>query len=698
MINEQLLHPASIVVVGASNNVHKPGGAILRNLLNGGYAGTLLAVNPKETEVQGVKAYPDVNDIKAYPDVKDIPQADLAILAIPAKMCPDAVDCLAAEKGVKAFIILSAGFGEETHEGALLEQRILDTVNRHGAALIGPNCIGLLNTWHHSVFSQPIPQLHPQGVDLISSSGATAVFILESAVTKGLQFNSVWSVGNAKQIGVEDVLQYMDEHFDPAADSHIKLLYIENIGDPDRLLFHASSLIKKGCRIAAIKAGSSESGSRAASSHTGAIASSDSAVEALFRKAGIVRCFSREELTTVGCIFTLPELKGRNFAIVTHAGGPGVMLADALSKGGLNVPKLEGPAIDELKTRLLPGSAVGNPIDILATGTPEQLRLCLDYCENRLDGIDAVMAIFGTPGLVTMYEMYDVLHQAMQTCRKPIFPILPSVNTAGAEVSAFLAKGHVNFADEVTLGTALSRIMNTHRPAKNEIELMGVDVPRIRRIIDSIPQDGYIAPHYVQALLHAAGIPVVDEFVSAKADEAIAFAKRTGFPVVAKVVGPVHKSDVGGVALNIKSEQHLALEFQRMMQIPGATAVMVQPMLRGTELFIGAKYEDRFGHVVLCGLGGIFVEVLKDVSSGLAPLTYEEAYSMIHSLRAYKIIKGTRGQRGVNEARFAEIIVRLSTLLRFATEIKEMDINPLLATEHNVIAVDARIRIEKPAP
>ena len=695
MINEQLLHPASIVVVGASNNVHKPGGAILRNLLNGGYAGTLLAVNPKETEVQGVKAYPDVNDI---------PAADLAILAIPAKLCPDAVDCLASRKGVKAFIILSAGFGEETHEGALLEQRILDTVNRHGAALVGPNCIGLLNTWHHSVFSQPIPQLHPQGVDLISnpqgvdlisSSGATAVFILESAVTKGLQFNSVWSVGNAKQIGVEDVLQYMDEHFDPSTDSHIKLLYIENIGDPDRLLFHASSLIKKGCRIAAIKAGSSESGSRAASSHTGAIASSDSAVEALFRKAGIVRCFSREELTTVGCIFTLPELKGRNFAIVTHAGGPGVMLADALSKGGLNVPKLEGLVIDELKTKLLPGSAVGNPIDILATGTPEQLRLCLDYCENKLDDIDAVMAIFGTPGLVTMYEMYDVLHQAMQTCRKPIFPILPSVNTAGAEVSAFLAKGHVNFADEVTLGTALSRIMNTHRPAKNEIELMGVDVPRIRRIIDSIPEDGYIAPHLVQALLHSAGIPVVEEFVSAKADEVLAFAKRTGFPVVAKVVGPVHKSDVGGVALNIKSERHLALEFERMMQIPGATSVMVQPMLRGTELFVGAKYEDRFGHVVLCGLGGIFVEVLKDVSSGLAPLTYEEAYSMIHSLRAYKIIKGTRGQRGVNEARFAEIIVRLSTLLRFATEIKEMDINPLLATEHNVIAVDARIRIEK---
>lgn len=686
MINTQLLHPESIVVVGASNNVHKPGGAILCNLLGGHYAGELRAVNPKEAEVQG---------IKACHNIEDLPDTDLAILAIPATACPDTVEILAARKKVKAFIILSAGFGEETREGALLEERILQTVNRYEASLIGPNCIGLLNTWHHSVFSQPIPQLHPKGVDLISSSGATAVFILESAVTKGLQFNSVWSVGNAKQIGVEDVLQYMDEHFNPETDSRLKLLYIESIGDPDRLLMHAASLIRKGCKIAAIKAGSSESGSRAASSHTGAIASSDAAVEALFRKAGIVRCFSREELTTVGCIFTLPELCGRNFAIVTHAGGPGVMLTDALSKGGLNVPRLEGPVADDLKSRLLPGAAVGNPIDILATGTPGHLRLCMKYCEEKFDNIDAMMAIFGTPGLVSMFEMYDVLHEMMQTCHKPIFPILPSVNTAGAEVADFLAKGHVNFADEVTLGSTLTRIMNTPRPAANEIELFGVDVPLIRRIIDSLPEEGYIEPRYVQALLRAAGIPVVEEFVSPDKEKVLDFARRIGFPVVAKVVGPVHKSDVGGVTLNIKTEEHLALEFDRMMRLPDVTSILIQPMLKGTELFIGAKYENRFGHVVLCGLGGIFVEVLRDVSSGLAPLSYAEAYSMIHSLRAYKIIKGARGQKGVNEDKFAEIIVRLSTLLRFATEIKEMDINPLLATEEQIVAVDARIRIER---
>ena len=686
MINQQLLNPKSIVIIGGSNNVHKPGGAIVRNILNGGYEGVLRIVNPKEDEVQG---------IKTFHDARELPPTDLAVLVVAAKYCPDYVELLAAEKEVRAFIIISAGFGEETQAGAQLEQRILDTCEQYGAALIGPNCIGLLNRQHHSVFTQPIPKLNPQGVDFVSGSGATAVFILESAVIKGLQFNSVWSIGNGKQIGIEDVLQYMDDTFNPAVDSKVKLLYIENIANPDKLLFHATSLIRKGCRIAAIKAGASESGSRAASSHTGAIASSDSAVEALFRKAGIVRCFSREELTTVGCIFTLPALKGRNFAIVTHAGGPGVMLTDALSKGGLNVPKIEGERAEELKSKLFPGSAVANPIDILATGTPEQLGTAIDYCEHQFDQIDAIAVIYGTPGLTQLYEAYDTLHQKILECKKPIFPVLPSLHTAGPEVEEFLAKGHVNFSDEVTLATALSQIMRTPAPASSEMELYGVDVPKIRDIIGSIKENGYISPDLVRQLLSSAGIPMVPEKVSTSKEELLTFATQTGFPVVAKVVGPVHKSDVGGVALNIRTAEHLALEFDRMMQIPDAKAVMVQKMLKGTELFIGAKYETRFGHVVLCGLGGIFVEVLKDVSSGLAPLSYDEAYSMIHSLRGYKILKGTRGQKGINEQKYAEIIVRLSTLLRFATEIKEMDINPLLADGNDVVAVDARILIEK---
>lgn len=643
-------------------------------------------VNPKEDEIQG---------IKVFHNAEELPATDLAIMVVAAKFCPDYVDYLAEHKQVRAFIIISAGFGEETKEGAELEQHILNTCEKYGCALIGPNCIGLLNNNHHSVFTKPIPKLHPQGVDFLSGSGATAVFILESAVIKGLQFNSVWSTGNGKQIGIEDVLQYMDEHFDPEHDSKVKLLYIENINDPDKMLLHASSLIRKGCRIAAIKAGSSESGSRAASSHTGAIASSDTAVEALFRKAGIVRCFSREELTTVGCIFTLPKITGKNFAIVTHAGGPGVMLTDALSKGGLNVPKLDGRLADELKAQLFPGSSVANPIDILATGTPEHLGIAIDYCEKKFDNIDAMMVIFGTPGLVQLYEAYDVLHKKILECKKPIFPILPCLNTAGPEVAEFLSKGHVNFSDEVTLGTALSQIMRTPQPVPQEINLMGVDIPKIRKIIDGIDENGYVAPDIVRQLLTCAKIPVVPEMVAGTKEELTAFAEKIGYPVVAKVVGPVHKSDVGGVALNVRSSEQLGMEFDRMMKIQDASAVMIQKMISGRELFVGAKYEPRFGHVVLCGLGGIFVEALKDVASGLAPLSADEVRTMIRSLRGYKILQGIRGQKGINEEKFIEIIQRLSVLLRYAIEIKEMDINPLLADGDDIVAVDARIRIEK---
>lgn len=686
MINRQLLNPESIVVIGGSNDVHKPGGAIVRNLIQGGFKGALHIVNPKEDEIQG---------IKVFHNAEELPATDLAIMVVAAKFCPDYVDYLAEHKQVRAFIIISAGFGEETKEGAELEQHILNTCEKYGCALIGPNCIGLLNNNHHSVFTKPIPKLHPQGVDFLSGSGATAVFILESAVIKGLQFNSVWSTGNGKQIGIEDVLQYMDEHFDPEHDSKVKLLYIENINDPDKMLLHASSLIRKGCRIAAIKAGSSESGSRAASSHTGAIASSDTAVEALFRKAGIVRCFSREELTTVGCIFTLPKITGKNFAIVTHAGGPGVMLTDALSKGGLNVPKLDGRLADELKAQLFPGSSVANPIDILATGTPEHLGIAIDYCEKKFDNIDAMMVIFGTPGLVQLYEAYDVLHKKILECKKPIFPILPCLNTAGPEVAEFLSKGHVNFSDEVTLGTALSQIMRTPQPVPQEINLMGVDIPKIRKIINGIDENGYVAPDIVRQLLTCAKIPVVPEMVAGTKEELTAFAEKIGYPVVAKVVGPVHKSDVGGVALNVRSSEQLGMEFDRMMKIQDATAVMIQKMISGRELFVGAKYEPRFGHVVLCGLGGIFVEALKDVASGLAPLSADEVRTMIRSLRGYKILQGIRGQKGINEEKFIEIIQRLSVLLRYAIEIKEMDINPLLADGDDIVAVDARIRIEK---
>jgi acetyltransferase len=685
MVTEQLINPRSIVVVGGSNSVNKPGGKVLFNLKNGHFKGSLYVVNNKESEVQG---------IKAFADVKDLPQTELAILAIAAKYCVETVEILAKQKGTKAFIILSAGFSEENEEGAKIEKQVVDIINSVNGSLIGPNCIGFLNSNYSGVFTTPIPKLDAQGCDFISGSGATAVFIMESGIPKGLTFSSVYSVGNSAQMGVEEVLKYMDESFDAKTSSKVKLLYVENIKKPQMLLKHASSLIRKGCRIAAVKSGSSDAGSRAASSHTGALASPDVAVDALFRKAGIVRCYSRDELTTVASVFMHKELKGKNIAIITHAGGPAVMLTDALSNGKLEIPHIEGAKAKALLENLFPGSSVANPIDFLATGTAEQLGKIIDACENDFPNIDAMIVIFGSPGLFEVYDVYNLLDQKMKTCKKPIFPVLPSIINVKNEIEDFLSKGRINFPEEVALGNALAKVYYTPKPVAEKIELPKIDNVAIRKVIDSAT-NGYLQPDAVQLLLDAAGIPRAGEAVVKTKDDAIKAAEKLGFPIVMKVVGPVHKSDVGGVVLNVKDAKTAGVEFDRMIKIKDTTAILIQPMLSGIELFAGAKKEDKFGHMVLCGLGGIFIEVLQDVNSGLAPLTKDEAITMIRSLKGYGIIKGARGQEGVNEVIFADIVVRLSALVTVAPEIFEMDINPLLGRKDKVVAVDARIRIEK---
>jgi acetate---CoA ligase (ADP-forming) len=290
--------------------------------------------------------------------------------------------------------------------------------------------------------------------------------------------------------------------------------------------------------------------------------------------------------------------------------------------------------------------------------------------------------------------VYDVLHQKMKTCRKPIFPVLPSTLTAREEVDAFIAKGRINFPDEVTLGNALCRVYHSPRPVEEKIEMPVIDVSRIRQIIDNAPE-GYLAPEQVQGLLDAAGIPRAGEAVADTLEGALKAADTLGYPLVMKVVGPVHKSDVGGVVLNVKDTKGVEKEFTRMMQIKDTTAILMQPMLSGTELFAGAKREEKFGHMVLCGMGGIFIEVLKDVSSALSPVSNNEALGMIRNLKSYKIIQGVRGQQGISEEKFAMVLQRLSALLEAAPEIYEMDLNPLLGKGEQVVAVDARINVSR---
>jgi acetyltransferase len=517
---------------------------------------------------------------------------------------------------------------------------------------------------------------------------------MESSVPKGLRFSSVYSVGNSAQIGVEEILKHLDETYVHGKSAPVKLLYIENIDKPQLLYKHASSLIRKGARIAAIKSGGSEAGSRAASSHTGALASSDVAVDALFSKAGIVRCYGREELATVASIFMHPIPKGRNIAIITHAGGPAVMLTDSLSNGGLNIPQIEGEKATQLLGKLFAGSSVANPIDFLATGTAEQLGNIIDACENDFENIDAMAVIFGSPGLFPVFDVYDLLDEKMKTCKKPIYPILPSIINVKDEIEHFIKKGRINFPDEVTFGNALCKIMNTPEPQPEKIEIAKVDIARIRKVIDNA-ENGYLSPTGVFELLDAAGIDRSFEKVVDKLEDALEFAKKYGYPLVMKVVGPVHKSDVGGVVLNVKNEETVIREFERLIKIKDTYAVMMGEMLHGTEVFIGAKRDDKFGHMVLAGLGGIFIEVLKDVNTSLTPISAVEAKRMITNLKSYKIIEGVRGQEGVDQDALIQQILKVSAMLEAAPEIFEMDLNPLLGNSKYVKAVDARIRIEK---
>ena len=690
MIAKELLNPRSIVICGASSDVHKPGGKSLKNLLESPFKGQVYAVNPKETEVQGVKCYAKVDDL---------PQVDCAILCIAAKFCAQTVDVLAKEKGCKGFIIVSAGFSEESHEGAEIEKHIVDTINSVGGSLIGPNCTGFLNVNYAGCFDTPIPPLDPKGVDFITGSGATAVFIKEYGMSNGLKFNSVWAVGNSAQLGIEDVLEHLDETFDPEKSSHVIMLYMEKIGDPQRLLKHSRSLINKGCHIAAIKSGGSAAGSRAASSHTGALATNDAAVDALFRKAGIVRCQNRQELTTVCAVFMYPELKGKRCAVITHAGGPAVMLTDVLSNGGMEVPSLKDhPASAPLLEKLFGGSSVGNPIDFLATGTAEQLGYIIDTVENEYTDIDFSVVIFGSPGLFSNREVYALLDEKMKTCKKPIFPVLPSIINVKDEIEEFISKGRINFPEECVLGNAICKVYNTPKPQPENVVLPAIDVARIRRTVDRC-KDGYMEISDYNELLDAAGISRKKSVEVSKKEDALAFAKEVGcskdVPLVMKVVGPLHKSDVGGVTLGVKDLDTVAKEFDRLIVIPETYAVEMYPMLDGTDVYIGAIRDPKFGHQIFFGLGGIFIEVLKDVQSALAPITAAEAKEMLTHLKGYKILQGVRGQEGVNLDLYAEQVARVSALVQAAPEIAEMDLNPLLGNPRYVTAVDARIRLEK---
>ncbi|KXK39558.1 MAG: acetate--CoA ligase family protein [Saprospiraceae bacterium] len=683
MIAPELITPKSIAIIGASENTTKPGGKVVENLLNGQFAGQLFAVNNRPVNIPG---------LTYVPNIEQLGYVDLAIIVIPAIYCYETVRKL-LENGTKAFIIFSAGFSEAGENGIALEQQLTAMIDKAGATLIGPNCIGVINDTYKGVFTTPVPEYDPTGCELISSSGATAVFFLEAALLTGLRFSNVYSIGNAAQTGVEEILEYMDHTFDPKTSPRVKLLYLENIKNPFKFMRHAIALRQKGCQLAAIKAGYSEAGSRAASSHTGALATSDTVIRALFKKCGIVYCSSRDELIAVASVFRTQKLEGNNIAVITHAGGSAVMLTDALTSNGMNVPPLPAEDTAALLSKLNPGSSVGNPIDFLATGTAAQLGEIIDFCENY-ESIDGMAVVFGSPGLFNVRDVYEVIDNKMNTCKKPIFPVLPSLINAEHEIKDFLAKGRVNFPDEVNLGKALAHVYRSSSVYFDKPILPKMDIVSIRTIINS-SSHGFLNPSACRELMEAAGIESALQTEVQRIDQLQSGLKDMRYPIVMKVTGPVHKTEVGGVILNINDAQQAEASYKKLISIPDAKGVIIQEMVSGEELYCGAVKQGGFGHVVLCGLGGIFLELLGDAASALAPMSREEVSAMVESLKGYPLFEGYRNRKGLNKDKYIDIIMRVGALVHIAPEIIELDLNPIMANAQEMKVVDVRIRVEK---
>jgi acyl-CoA synthetase (NDP forming) len=676
MIQQALLSPNSIVVVGASNDVRKPGGRVLQHLLERGFEGNICVVNPKESTVQG---------LASYPVVQSVPPVELAILAIPAKAVLEASRILLRDNMTKVLIVLSAGFGESGVTGRALEEELCTMVNERSATLIGPNTIGIMTGAYCGLFTKPIPPCDPGGCNLISASGATACFIMELGIPMGLRFANIFAVGNSAQTGIEEVLEYLDAQFDSAKDPVVQMLYIEKIRDPQKLLRHASSLAAKGCILVAIKSGTTEAGIRAAASHTGAMTTPDVAVDALFRKAGITRCHGRQELVYTAAAALIPKPRGRRVAIVTHAGGPGVMLSDALTVSGFEIPKLPEHISKSLQARLYPGSSVSNPVDFLATGTPDQFACILDSL-IPLDDIDAIGVIFGTPGLTPIFEAYDVLHQRIG--QKPIYPIFPSPLTAHEEVRQFIDKGHVCFWDETELARALGRLIpDSFGMIDGRARV--ADVRELQKIRSCL-SDRWLSSAECRRLLDASGIPRVPETEVSSLEEAVVAAANAGYPVVAKMSGSGHKTQMGGVVRDIRDRNMLLTAYELLRE--KSPSILIQKMATGLEVFIGVKFETGYGHVISFGLGGTALEVLNDVTFELAPLSALQVTRMIRGLNSYPLLKGYRGQPGLDEHIVAETLLAVSNLVGVLPEIREMDMNPLIGREDSLFCCDVRIR------
>jgi len=680
-VYDALFKPGSIVVVGGSESLSKPGGKVLANIVDHRYGGTLWVVNPGGA-VKGLPTFASVPDLPGAPE--------LGIIAIPAALVAGALEEL-GRKGTKAVVILSAGFGEKDEKGKEEEERLLAIASDFGMTIIGPNCSGFMTPSYSGKFAGIIPELKPGSIDFISGSGATVDLVMEQAVLRGLSFCNVVNVGNSIQTGVEDLIALYDENYGIDG-SPILLIYLESLKKPGLLLRHARSLTRKGCAIVGIKSGVSVSGARAAASHTGAMATDDTAVQALFDKAGIIRVKSKMEMIDVACALagTGGRLRGNRACVITDAGGPGVMLTDELERQGLVLPVLGEKTRERLRGILPAESSVMNPIDCLPSRTASQIREIFEVLAGEeLGSIDVIAIQVGNPGMYPNSEIYREVARAMKGSPIPVIPTLSSVTTCTEPIREFTDDGNVCFPDEVNLGSALGKVL--HRRAVFEVSGSPPDYDSggIKRALEG--RTGVLPPQIVTEVLEKAGFLFPSQIGASSFEEMQRACEMIGYPLVMKVLGPLHKSDLGGVRLGITDLDTAERAWRDLTGIKDARGVLIQPMVEGTEVILGASRAGDLGHLVMFGLGGIYTEVLKDVAFALAPLAREECRAMVTAIRSYPILEGVRGQEGVSVERLADHVERLGRLVFDFPAIGEIDLNPLKGIGSELYVVDARI-------
>ncbi len=704
---QPLFRPRSVAVVGASRDPESVGYRIFEALLNNRFAGPVYPVNPRAAHIASVRAYPSVGAVGS--------EIDLAVVAVPAAAVPEVVDHC-AEVGVRGVIVISAGFAEIGGEGEQRQQQLCGQIRSHGMRMIGPNCLGLIHT-HPEVRLDAsfAPRMPPRGrVALCSQSGALGVAIIALTRRLGLGLSSFVSVGNKADVSSNDLLEYWEE--DP--DTDVVLLYLESFGNPRRFA-RIARRVSRSTPVVAVKSGRSEAGGRAASSHTAALTAADTTVSALFRQTGVIRAETLQEMFGVArALTTQPLPRGRRLAVVTNAGGPGILSVDAAQSAGLEVEPLADETRQALRSLLPEEASTRNPVDMIASAGPDTYRRVITtvLCAEE---VDALIVIYTPVGMFDTGEVGSAVAEGVRRARSQGGagkPVLASI-VGGDEEAHLIETGDgeripiYQFPEE--MGRLLGQLVAYRQWRGSDPgafpDFDDADLERARRTCRRALDergDGWLSVDESRAALDAAGLTIADGGVARDQDEAVAIADDVGYPVAVKLasIDIVHKTEIGGVVLDLESPDEVRRAFRdirRRLEEEGRVGamegVLVQPMLgRATEVMIGVEQDPLFGPVVAFGLGGVHVEVLEDVAFRTTPMTDRDAHGMIREIRGLRLLEGYRGHPAADLEALEEGLLRLSVLVDAVPEIAEVDLNPVFAFPpgRGYRVADARIRVE----